>query len=272
MAKKRKDQPTSPVGAPQGRPKMTPGVLSRIIKMLFRFYPVLVPVTIVGIVFSAITATMPAIFLQRVISTIEDCVNHHEAVHGFADAWELVRTEGILGDVLLLGTFYVLSLIAVVIETQLAAIITQGFLGKLRKAMFDGMQNLPIRYFDTHKHGDIMSYYTNDIDALRMLIEQTLPTLIRAGVIVLSVFCIMLYYSLWLTAIVIVGVVIMILVSKKLGGGSAKFFIALQKNIARQEGYVQEMMNGQKVVKVFCHEQAAIDGFSEIKGKVPKGW
>ena len=170
----------------------------------------------------------------------------------------------IIPNVMLLIGFYVLSIIAVTVETQLSAVVTQGFLGKMRKTMFDRMQNLPIRYFDTHKHGDIMSYYTNDIDTLRQLIGQSLPTLIRAGTIVVGVFFVMLYYSIWLTLVLLLGVIVMVLLSGKLGGGSARYFVRLQKTVGVQEGFVQEMMNGQKVVKVFNHEAASQADFDKL--------
>ena len=131
------------------------------------------------------------------------------------------------------------------------AYITQGFLSKLRCRMFDGMQNLPIKYFDTHKHGDIMSYYTNDIDALRELVSQSLPQMLSSGMIVLTVLMIMLYFCFWLTLLVLLGVTVMMLVSKKVGGGSAKYFVRQQTSMGRAEGFIQEMMNGMKVVKVF---------------------
>ena len=126
------------------------------------------------------------------------------------------------------------------------------------------MQNLPIRYFDTHKHGDVMSYYTNDIDTLRQLISQSMPTLLRSGIIVTAVFFVMLYYSIWLTLILLVGVAAMLFVSKKAGGGSAKYFMRLQKSVAGLEGYVQEMMNGQKVIKVFGREEKCGEEFNKV--------
>ena len=175
-----------------------------------------------------------------------------------------MASKEILPDVLVLVVFYVLSIITITLDTQLTAYITQGFLCKMRRGMFDGMQDLPIRYFDTHKHGDIMSYYTNDIDALRQLVSQSLPTLVRASIIVLSVLGIMLWYSIWLTLILLVGVVAMMLVSKKIGGGSSKYFIRQQNSIGRTEGFAQEMMNGQKVVKVFSHEKESVEEFERI--------
>ena len=144
------------------------------------------------------------------------------------------------------------------------AYMTQGFLCKMRRSMFDGMQDLPIRYFDTHKHGDIMSYYTNDIDTLRQLVSQSLPALLQSCAVVVCVFGIMLYYSVWMTVLLLVGVAAMMLVSKKIGGGSAKYFIRQQRSLGHAEGYIQEMMNGQKVVKVFCRERACEKSFDEI--------
>ena len=242
-------------GMPPKR-KLDKGTMKRLLKMLFSYYPVLLPVSIACIVFSAIASAIPAIFLEQVTSTIAQHLN-------MGSTWDAAKQE-IVPKVGFLIFFYVLSIIAVIFETQLMAKITQGFLGKMRKTLFEGMQDLPIRYFDTHKHGDIMSHYTNDIDTLRQLVGQSIPTLIRAGVIVMSVLIIMLSYSFWLTLIVISGVALMMMLSKILGGGSAKFFMRMQKSIGKQEGFVQEMMNGQKVVKVFCHEEASGKDFDEI--------
>ncbi len=159
---------------------------------------------------------------------------------------------------------YVVSIILTVVQSQLMAYITQGFLSKMRCKMFDGMQNLPIKYFDTHKHGDIMSHYTNDIDTLRQLISQSIPSLMQAGIVVVSVLFIMLWYSALMTLVVLVGVVCMFFVSKKIGGGSAKYFVRQQKAVGRTEGFIQEMMNGQRVVKVFCHEDEAQEDFDAL--------
>ena len=163
---------------------------------------------------------------------------------------------------------YVLSLISMTAYTQLMAYMTQGYLDKLRREMFDDMQDLPISYFDTHQHGDIMSHYTNDIDTLRMLISQSLPTLIQSGAIVLVVLAIMLYFSVWMTLILLAGVVLMFFVAKRFGGGSARYFVKQQRSVADTEGFVQEMMNGQKVIKVFCHEEQSIEDFDRINDKL----
>ena len=134
--------------------------------------------------------------------------------------------------------------------------------------MFNGMQNLPIKYFDTHNHGDIMSYYTNDIDTLRQMVSQSIPQLIISGITVLTVLFIMLYYSLWLTLVILLGVGCMVLVTKRIGGNSARYFINQQKAIGKTEGFVEEMMNGQKVVKVFCHEEASKADFDRLNDEL----
>ncbi|MBQ7714414.1 MAG: ABC transporter ATP-binding protein [Clostridia bacterium] len=239
---------------------MDMNVLKRVLKDLFRFYPVMAPLMTVGIVFAAIVSAIPAVFLQQVTNTIDLILKNPDC----GLTWE----GNVVPKVLILVGFYLLSIIAVTVETQMAAIVTQGFLGKMRKAMFDGMQDLPIRYFDTHKHGDIMSYYTNDIDTLRQLVGQSFPTMVRCGVIVISVFFIMLYYSIYLTLLILAGVTVMILVSGRLGGGFAKYFIAHQKTVAKAEGYVQEMMNGQKVIKVFNREARCLEGYDDINGEL----
>ncbi|MBR2020198.1 MAG: ABC transporter ATP-binding protein, partial [Clostridia bacterium] len=241
------------------KPKFKGNVLKRLLKMLFSFYPVMVPLAIVCVLFTAVASAIPAVFLQRVTEMIEKWQASGD--------WASASAE-IIPQVTFLAVMYVLSLITITLDTQLMAYITQGFLCKMRRTMFDRMQNLPIKYFDTHKHGDIMSYYTNDIDTLRQLVAQSLPTLIRAGVIVGTVFFIMLYYSIWLTLLLLLGVCAILFVTKKVGGGSAKYFMRLQKNVAVQEGYMQEMMNGQKVVKVFCHEQETLEEFNRINNEL----
>ena len=238
------------------KPKANPKVLGRVMKMLFSYYPVLVPITVLCILISAVTAALPPVFMQQVIAEIEVAVNAHI---GWEEAAEIIVPK-----VCLLAMFYAFSWVAIVLQTQLMAVITQGFLCKLRRAMFDKMQNLPIRYFDTHKHGDIMSRYTNDIDALRELISQALPSLLQCIVVLLSVLFVMLYFSVWMTLVLLVGVTAMVIVARKIGGGSAKYFIRQQKAMGRAEGFVQEMMNGQKVIKVFNHELQSAEDFEKV--------
>lgn len=237
------------------KPKVDPRVLGRVIKLLYDSYPALVIITAICIVFSAIVSSIPALFLQQVIEIVGE--------YTVSGDWEAARAV-IIPKVMILVCFYLISIIAVFAYTQLMAYITQGFLSKLRTKMFNGMQRLPIKYFDTHKHGDIMSYYTNDIDTLRELVSSSLPQMISSGVIVLTVFIIMMYFCLWLTMLVILGVVLMVMISKKVGGGSAKYFVKQQESMGKAEGFIQEMMNGMKVVKVFCHEKQSEDDFDKI--------
>ena len=172
-------------------------VLLRLIRMLFSFYPVLLPVTLVCILFNAVISSVPSIFMQNVIAAVETSWQTGD--------WASVSGQ-ILSLVAVLAGFYALSLLAGFAYTQLMAIITQGSLAKLREKMFNGMQDLPIKYFDTHNHGDVMSYYTNDIDTLRQMISQSIPQLIISTVTVITVLCIMLYFSVWLTLVVLLGV------------------------------------------------------------------
>ena len=236
---------------------------SRIIKMLFKFYPVLVPVVIVSILISAAAAAMPDLFIQQITQIVDTALKN-------GTPWDSIKAE-VISRIIFLVVMYVIALSVTILYTQLMAQITQGFLCKMRTKMFDGMQNLPIKYFDTRKHGDIMSHYTNDIDTLRQFISQSLPAIIRSGTIVLSVLGIMLWYSVWLTIIIVVGVILMVFLARKYGGGSAKYFRRQQKLWAAAEGYVQEMMNGQKVVKVFCHEEECKRDFEKINGELCDG-
>ena len=230
-------------------------MLKRTVKKIFSYYPVLAPITLACILFSSVVSSIPALFTQNVIQVIEKWYVSRD--------WAAAQAE--LTPILtLLIVLYALSILAILVQKQLMAYMTQGFLNKLRQEMFGGMQDLPIRYFDTHQHGDIMSFYTNDIDTLRQLVSEAIPAFLQSGAIVLAVFAIMLYFSLWLTLVLILGIVLMISVTKRVGGGSAKFFLRQQKAVAKTEGFIQETMTGQKVVKVFCHEQRSIEEFDKI--------
>ncbi len=255
-------QPMS--GGPGRRPmgpkrKINFGMLARVLKMLMGYYPILVPLTAFCIIFSAATATVPAVFQQQIIADIQ--------VWYQSGDWE-GASKVIIPKILILIGLYILSLVSVTLYTQLMAFITQGFLNKMRCAMFDKMQDLPIKYFDTHKHGDIMSHYTNDIDTLRQLISQALPSVLQTSIIVVCVLGIMLYYSFWMTLIVLIGVTVIFSISGAVGGGSAKYFMRQQAALAKTEGYIQEMMNGQKVVKVFCHEEKCKKDFDTINDQL----
>ena len=231
------------------------GTLKRVIKMLFEFYPVLMPLVVVCVLLNAVVSSIPAIFMQNIIALVEQSWQSGDwaAVSG-----EIGKFVGIL------VTLYAVSLAAGVAFTQMMAVVSQGTLKKLREKMFNGMQDFPIKYFDTHNHGDIMSYYTNDIDTLRQMISQSFPQLMISLIMVMTVFGLMVYYSLWMALVVVVGVVFMVTVTKKVRGNSAKYFIRQQAALGRTEGFVEEMMNGQKVIKVFCHEEESKADFDKI--------
>ncbi|MGF7145616.1 ATP-binding cassette subfamily B protein [Anaerotaenia torta] len=231
------------------------GVLKRLLKTLLEFYPVLFPVIVAAIIFNAVVSALPAIFTQNIIAEVEKSYKTGD--------WGAVSGR-ILGLVSFLAACYIISLGVSFAYNRMMAVMTQGALKKLRIKMFSGMQNLPVKYFDTNNHGDVMSYYTNDIDTLRQLISQSIPQILSSSVMVLTVFSIMLYFSIWMTLVVVVGVFVMVNITKKVGGGSAKYFIRQQRMIGKLEGYVEEMMNGQKVVKVFNHEEESKHDFDKI--------
>ncbi|CRZ34088.1 ATP-binding cassette subfamily B protein [Herbinix hemicellulosilytica] len=230
-------------------------IVIRLLKDIYKFHPVKFPLAVICIIFNATISSIPAVFMQNIIAIVEQ--NWQTGV------WNAVKGR-ILYFVAILAVFYVLSILSNILYNQLMAIINQGTLKKFRIKMFNKMQTLPIKYVDTNNHGDIMSYYTNDIDTLRQLISQSIPQLLISGVTVLTVFSIMLYYCFWLTLVVVTGVIVMLFITRKVGGGSAKYFIKQQKALGRLEGFAEEMMNGQKVIKVFCHENESKADFDKI--------
>ena len=227
----------------------------RLLRTLFAFFPVLMPVALVCILFSAIVGSLPTVFMQKIIAVIE--------ANFQTGNWAAAGPQ-ILRLVAILGTMYALALVSTVVWTQMMAIITQGLLKKLRVKMFDGMQNLPLRYFDTNDHGDIMSHYTNDIDTLRQMVAQSFPQLLSMIVTIISVLFIMLYYSVWLSLVILLGSLVMVKATRSIGGRSATFFQRQQKSLGKVEGFVEELMDGQKVVKVFCHESETCADFDQL--------
>jgi len=227
----------------------------RLVKLLYSFYPWRFPLVVVCILFSAAVTSLPAIFMQKILALVEI-------------SWQSGNWQAVAGAVgyytAILAILYGLSLAASLAYTRMMAVLTQGCLFQLRTRMFDQMQELPVKYFDAHRHGDIMSYYTNDIDTLRQLISQSFPQLLISTVTVLVIFSVMLYYSLWLALVILVSVGIMYLVLKKVGGGSARYFLDQQQTLGQAEGFVEETMNGQKVVKVFGHENRSAAEFDRL--------
>ena len=229
-------------------------VLGRLMKMVFKDYPVHMTVVAVCIVLSAAIGVAPAVYIETVTRCIEE---------GLRSGWDAVSGK-ILSTILVMIVLYLASLILTTIHTQLMAHVTQGFLHNTRVRMFSTMQRLPISYFDQNNRGDIMSRYTNDTDTLRQVISQSLPNLLSSGLTVIGVFAMMIYFSVPLMAVVLLGVMAMTWATKRVGGKSATFFVRQQESLGKTEGFIEEMMNGQKVVKVFCHEKAAERDFDVL--------
>ena len=235
--------------------KMNFKVLGRIIGSVFAAYPAGMVIVILTILMAGAAAVIPDLFIQKIIALIENFSESGD--------WAAAQPEA-LKNVIFLAVVYGIALIAALVQSQLGAYVTHGYLNTMRNKMFRKMQDLPIKFFDTHKTGDIMSYYTNDIDTLRQLVAQGLPTIIRCGFIVIGVFFVMLYFSLWMTLVVIGGIILMTVITRILSGGSAKYFVRQQQALGREEGFIQEHMNGQKVVKVFNHEEKTISDFDVL--------
>ena len=235
------------------------GTMSRLIKTLFGFYPMLLPLVVAGVVLCAIINSIGATFLQSALQIIGESWQSGD--------WEAAQPK-IAQLVTTLACIYGVGVLSSLFWNRAMAIVTQGSLEKLREMMFNRMQDLPIRYFDTHQRGDIMSHYTNDIDTLRQMISQSLPNLLMTSIIIVTVLFIMLYYSVWMCLVIIAGVAFMALMTKLLGSNSARFFIAQQTELGVVEGHIEEVMNGQKVVKAFCHESAAEADFDERNEKL----
>ena len=247
--------------AMQGRPKIHSfKLLGRLLSYLFHYYKVRLIAVFICIMITAAAGISSSVFLSLVIEQVITPI-----IKG--TPWEEVSTSlfYIIGG---MGLMYVIALCASVFYNQTMAVVTQGFLKHVRTDMFNRMQSLPIRYFDTHTHGDIMSTYTNDTDALRQLISMSIPQVYYSIVAALVLFVIMLLYSLWLMFVVFVGVAIMAAVAKYVGSRSAKYFIRQQAVIGKTEGYIEEMMGGQKVIKVFCHEERAKEDFDKINDEL----
>lgn len=228
------------------RPQVNPNTLKRLLGYL-SVYKTRVILVVICILLSAIANVMSSLFIQRLI---DDYISPLllEANPVF---------DALFRAIVQMACIYVIGILASLIYNRTMAVISQGILKKIRDDMFAHMQTLPIRYFDTHTHGDVMSHYTNDTDALRQMLSQSLPQLLSSCVTIVAVFISMLYLSLWMTLFIIVFLFLILKVVKSIAGKSSVYFIKQQQNIGDVNGYIEEMINGQKVVKVFCHEDEA---------------
>lgn len=249
MPEPRKMHGRGPV-PPMGKGAIKKGVLKRLMGMLFKDYKLYVILIALCIVLSAVASAIAGPFLQQVYAALEDFAG------GVLTANAAMQT--VVKILLVLLSIYALGWIASFVMGQIGAKLTQQFMRDIRVKMFTKMQTLPIRYFDRNTHGDIMSTYTNDVDALRQLVSQSLPQTVSTVIVLVTLACSMMYMSIPLFLIVVLGVIAILFVTKKIGGKSAKYFMAQQQATGKVEGYIEEMMHGQKVVKVFCHEEEAM--------------
>ena len=225
--------------------------LVRLMRYLKPYWPRLL-VVLVCIVLNALTTALTARFMGTVID------NH--IIPALRDHLSLEET-GLPAAMLKMSILFVLGIVATFAQARIMAVVSQSVLRKVRDELFAHMQTLPIRYFDTHTHGEVMSHYTNDTDTLRQMVSQVLPQSISSVITLTVVFITMLSCSLWLTLLIVAGTFLMLKATMKIGGGSAKYFVKQQTSLASLNGYVEEMVNGQKVVKVFNHEPEAKEEF-----------
>ena len=231
----------------------------RLVRYVFRHYPVRIGLTVVCVIMAAIASAVGAVFMQQIVDTV--------VTPGLASGFGAVRAT-LVRLVLTMGVVFGAGIIGSFIYTRAMAIVTQGTLKHMRDDMFDSMERLPLRFFDTHPHGAIMSTFTNDTDAIRQLIGQSIPTLIQSGLTIVVLIGTMLYYSVWLALVVFLVGGLMASLTRKLGGLSGRFMEDQQAALADEEGFIEEMMDGQKVVQVFNHEEAAKDDFVAYNQKL----
>ncbi len=235
--------------------KLSKGIVKRVVKDLFSFNPVLLPIVMVCIITSSLISSLPSVFQQKVLAIIESSYKSGD--------WAGVRGE-IFHIITILVILYAISLAASFTYNRLMATVTQGTLKQMRTRLFNRMETLPIKFFDRRPVGDTMSLYTNDIDALRQMIAQSFPQMLNTAVMIITVICIMVYYSIYMTIVIILGVCLMFVTTRIIGGGSARFFFKQQQAIGKTEGYIQETISGAKVVKVFCHEPQCREEFVKL--------
>ena len=230
-------------------------VLPKLIKYLFHYYKLPLILVFICLVFAAIAGSFNSYFLKTVIDTV--------ITPGIKEGYEAVQPQ-LMKIIRLMIIVFGTGAICSFIYNQIMVTVTQGFLNKVRRDMFNKMESLPIKYFDRNPHGDIMSRYTNDVDALRQFVSQTLVGSIQTLVSICYLIFMMLNFSVWLTIFVIIGVAAITVLIGKIGGNSAKYFVKQQQSIGQLEGFVEEIMAGQKVVQVFNHEEETKKDFVKL--------
>ena len=260
MAQAKEVRGPGPRGAGQPRPKVeNPGLLlKRIMGEVFQHYLPHCIIVLICIVVSALANVQASLFLK---SLIDDYIvpMTQQAAPDFGP---------LTAALLRVGCIYAVGVLAAWLNARIMVNVTQGTLRNLRTQLFTHMESLPIKYFDQHPHGDIMSVYTNDVDTLRQMLSQSIPQLVSSAITIVSVFASMVMLSWQLTVVTMCMVALMLFCSKKITSMSGKYFIAQQRDLGKVNGYIEEMMEGQKVVKVFTHEQKTLAGFRELNDKL----
>ena len=240
------------LGRPMQKPKSVKNTIARLMSYITGAHRARLIAVLVFIIINALVGVVGSVFIETLIDDyIKPLLKMENPVF-----------SGLIKAIVIMGCIYALGIIASYLQARLMVSVSQGVLKQVRDEMFGKMQTLPIKYFDTHTYGDIMSRYTNDTGALRQMITQSLPNVVSSIISVVAVFVAMIVKSRWLTLIVIVTIFFMMMISAKVGGRSGKYFAAQQKSIGEVNGYIEELINGQKVVKVFCREdmvQAEMD-------------
>ncbi|MCM1191747.1 MAG: ABC transporter ATP-binding protein/permease [Butyrivibrio sp.] len=253
--------PGGPGRGPRGpRPKLeNPGkLLKRVLGYTFKDYGIQWVIVIVCIFASVFASLQGTLFMRTLIDDyIVPLMKQQNPDFG-----ELAQAIGRV------ACFYGLGVLASFTQSRLMIYITQGTQRNLRNDLFEKMEKLPIKYFDTHAHGDIMSIYTNDIDTMRQLISQSIPQLVNSLITVIGTLVSMLVLDIPLTLVTLLMVVVMMVAAKKIGSRSSSYFLAQQRNLGSLNGCIEETMTGQKVVKVFCHEQESLDRFNELNDRL----
>ena len=238
--------------------KLDTQTLKRLFGYVFRNYKLKFAIVMILVVLSSLTNVASSLFMQKLIDDyITPMMSQENPVF-----------TGLLKALSVMACIYLVGIISSYLYNRFMSRISQGTLKAIRDEMFEKMQRLPIRYFDTHTHGDIMSYYTNDTDTLRELISRGVPQMVSLVITIVATFLAMVYTSVYLTILVLVVLFIMLNVTKNIGGKSGKYFMKQQQSIAKSNGYIEEMINGQKVIKVFSYENEAIKNFEEINNQL----
>ncbi len=250
-------------------PKAKKGTFGRLIKYVFNGHRWQLIVVAICILLSAATSIAASASTQMIIDDVITPGLKAGKIFGYEAGMDSVW-DNLIGIVTMMIVVYAFGIIASFIYQRIMAVVTQRTLMNFRNDMFNKMQTLPVKFFDTHAHGDIMSTYTNDTDAIRMVVGQSMPMIFQSSLTIISLVIMMLNYSIWLTIAVAIFVLIMLKVSGKVAGASSKYMMAQQRALAAEEGFIEEMMEGQKVVKVFCHEEESKGDFDKLNEELFK--